>query len=134
MATTDTVANYLSMIRNALMAEHNVVEVPASNLRKAITKVLHDKGFIRAFKEVETPDNQGALKIALKYDSVTGDPVIRNIQRASKPGRRYYVGADELPRVLNGLGIAVISTSHGVVSDKEARDKQIGGEVLCYVY
>ncbi|MFM7310971.1 MAG: 30S ribosomal protein S8 [Flavobacteriales bacterium] len=129
---TDPIADYLTRIRNAQTARHKVVEIPASNLKKEITKILHDKGYILNYKFEEGAP--GVIKIALKYNLKTKTPAITNIQRVSSPGHRKYTGADELPRVLNGLGIAVLSTSRGVMSDKEARTHGIGGEVLCYVY
>jgi len=129
---TDPIADYLTRIRNAQTARHKVVEIPASNLKKEITKILHDKGYILNYKFEEGAP--GVIKIALKYNLKTKTPAITNIQRVSSPGHRKYTGADELPRVLNGLGIAVLSTSKGVMSDKEARTHGIGGEVLCYVY
>jgi small subunit ribosomal protein S8 len=130
---TDPIADFLTRIRNAILAKHRVVEVPASNIKKDITRILFDKGYILNFKfEDEGP--QGSIKIALKYHPETKHPAIKNIERASRPGLRKYSGKDELPRVLNGLGIAILSTSQGVMSDKEARQKNIGGEVLCYVY
>ncbi|MFM7233702.1 MAG: 30S ribosomal protein S8 [Flavobacteriales bacterium] len=129
---TDPIADYLTRIRNAQAARHKVVEIPASNLKKEITKILHDKGYILNYKfEDGTP---GSIKIALKYNMKTKTPAISSIQRISSPGHRKYTGAEDLPRVLNGLGIAVVSTSKGVMSDKEARTHGIGGEVLCYVY
>ncbi|MBX7052031.1 MAG: 30S ribosomal protein S8 [Flavobacteriales bacterium] len=129
---TDPIADYLTRIRNAQTARHKVVEIPASNLKKEITKILHDKGYILNYKFDE--GKPGIIKIALKYNAKTKAPAISNIERVSSPGHRKYTGADELPRVLNGLGIAVVSTSRGVMSDKEARTQGIGGEVLCYVY
>jgi len=115
------------------MARHKVVEIPASNMKKDITRILYEKGYILSYKfEEEGP--QGTIKIALKYHPETKAPAIKSLERASRPGLRKYSGADKLPRVLNGLGIAVISTSQGVMTDKEARVKNIGGEVLCYVY
>jgi small subunit ribosomal protein S8 len=130
---TDSIGDYLTRIRNAIRAHHQVVEVPASNTKKRITEILHEKGYIRGFKFVDTPNNQGAIKIALKYNK-NDLSVIKNIKRVSTPGRRRFVGVDELPRVLNGLGIAVLSTSRGVMTDKEARAQNIGGEVICYIY
>ena len=130
---TDTIADYLTRVRNASRAGHRVVEIPASNLKKEITKILFDQGYILSYK-FEADKVQGTIKIALKYDKLTKEPVIRKIQRISKPGLRKYVKADEMPRVLNGLGIAVVSTSRGVMTDKEARTQNIGGEVICYVY
>jgi small subunit ribosomal protein S8 len=130
---TDPIADYLTRIRNANSAGHRVVEIPASNLKKEITKILFDQGYILSYK-FEENSAQGSIKIALKYDKATKEPVIRKIQRISKPGLRKYTGSDDLPRVLNGLGIAVISTSHGVMTSKQAREQKVGGEVLCYVY
>ncbi len=130
---TDPIADYLTRIRNGIMARHKIVDIPASNLKKDITKILHDKGYILNYKFMnEGP--QGTIKIALKYHAETKTPAIKGIERASRPGLRKYAGKGELPRVLNGLGVAVISTSQGVMTDKEARAKNIGGEVLCYVY
>jgi small subunit ribosomal protein S8 len=131
---TDPIADYLTRVRNAIKAKHRIVEVPASNIKKEITKVLHDKGYILNYKFEDGVNSQGNIKIALKYHRETKQSAIVNIERISKPGLRKYSGADSLPRVLNGLGIAILSTSHGVMTDKEARDKNIGGEVLCYVY
>ncbi|AMD86072.1 SSU ribosomal protein S8P [Capnocytophaga haemolytica] len=130
---TDPIADYLTRIRNASNARHRVVEIPASNLKKEITKILFDQGFILSYKFDDTTV-QGTIKIALKYDKITKEPVIRHIERASRPGLRKYAGADSLPRVLNGLGIAIISTSQGVMTGKKARELNIGGEVICYVY
>jgi small subunit ribosomal protein S8 len=130
---TDPIADYLTRVRNAMMAGHRVVEIPASNLKKDITKILFDKGYILSYK-FEDDDKQGIVKIALKYHPETKAPAIKSIIRASKPGLRKYVGADEIPRVLNGLGVAILSTSKGVISDKEARTLNVGGEVLCYVH
>ncbi len=129
---TDPIADYLTRIRNAQFARHKVVEIPASNLKKEITKILHEKGYILNYKfEEGTP---GVIKIALKYNAKSKNPAITKIDRVSTPGHRKYTGAEELPRVLNGLGVAIISTSKGVMSDKEARTQGVGGEVLCYVY
>ncbi|MFK7953620.1 MAG: 30S ribosomal protein S8 [Ekhidna sp.] len=130
---TDPIADYLTRIRNAITANHRVVEMPASNLKKEITKVLHNKGYIRNFK-FEDDSKQGIIKIALKYNPQTKQSAITHLERASKPGLRKYAGAGELPRVLNGLGVAILSTSKGVITDKEARNENVGGEVLCYVY
>jgi small subunit ribosomal protein S8 len=130
---TDPIADYLTRLRNALAAKHRIVEIPASNVKKAITKVLFEKGYILNYKFEDTDNKQGVIKVALKYDAVTKIPAIREIKRVSKPGLRKYATADNLPRVINGLGIAIISTSHGVVSDKEARTLNVGGEVLCFV-
>lgn len=131
---TDPIADYLTRLRNAIKANHRVVDIPASNLKKEMTKVLHDKGYILNYKFEDTSNNQGNIKIALKYNSDTKKPAILHLERVSKPGLRKYSDAETLPRVLNGLGIAIMSTSKGVVTDKEARDLHIGGEVLCYVY
>ena len=130
---TDPIADYLTRIRNALRVNHRIVEIPASNLKKEMTKVLHDKGYIQNFKFEDAPP-QGSIKIALKYDPLTKLPAIVSLKRISKPGLRKYTNADKLPRVLNGLGIAILSTSKGVITDKEARKLKVGGEVLCYVY
>jgi len=130
---TDTIADYLTRLRNAIAARHKVVEIPSSNLKKNITKILFDKGYILNYKFVDDK-LQGSIKIALKYHAETKQPAIRVIKRVSSPGLRKYVGSEELPRVLNGLGIAIVSTSRGVMTDKEARNLNIGGEVLCYVY
>ena len=130
---TDPIADYLTRIRNAIRAKHRVVEIPASNIKKEITKVLYDKGFIQNYK-FEENGPQGTIKIALKYNPVTKQSAIVDLQRVSKPGLRKYSGSAEMPRVLNGLGVAIVSTSKGVMTDKEARVLNVGGEVLCYVY
>lgn len=130
---TDPIADYLTRVRNALMAKHKIVEIPASNIKKEITQILHDKGYILNYK-FEDDNLQGKIKIALKYNKETKEPVIKKLERISRPGLRKYVGYEDLPRVLNGLGVAVISTSNGLMTDKEAREKKIGGEVLCFVY
>ena len=130
---TDPIADYLTRLRNALQAKHRIVEIPASNIKKAMTKVLFEKGYILNYKFEETENKQGVIKLALKYDPTTRQPAIRDLNRVSKPGLRKYAPADKLPRVINGLGIAILSTSRGVLSDKEARTLNIGGEVLCYV-
>ena len=129
---TDPIADFLTRIRNAVSAKHRIVEVPASNVKKAITQILFEKGYILNYKfEEEGP--QGTIKIALKYHPVTKQPAIMSIQRVSSPGLRKYADSESLPRVMNGLGIAIISTSQGIMTDKEARKLHIGGEVLCYV-
>lgn len=129
---TDPIADFLTRIRNAVSAKHRIVEVPASNVKKAITQILFEKGYILNYKfEEEGP--QGTIKIALKYHPVTKQPAIMSIQRVSSPGLRKYADSENLPRVMNGLGIAIISTSQGIMTDKEARKLHIGGEVLCYV-
>ncbi|MCM5661713.1 30S ribosomal protein S8 [Galbibacter mesophilus] len=130
---TDPIADYLTRIRNANSAGHRVVEIPASNLKRDITKILFDQGYILSYK-FEDDGVQGIIKIALKYDKLTKEPVIKRLKRVSTPGLRKYAGKDELPRVLNGLGIAIISTSHGVMTSKQAKQENVGGEVLCYVY
>ena len=130
---TDPIADYLTRIRNASNAGHRVVEIPASNLKKEITKILFDQGYILSYK-FEENEIQGVIKIALKYDKVTKETVIRKIERVSTPGLRKYVSSTELPRVLNGLGIAIISTSKGVMTCKQARELKVGGEVICNVY
>ena len=130
---TDPIADYLTRLRNAIMANHRVVEVPASNLKKEITKILFEKGYILNYKFVEDGP-QGSIKIALKYDPVTKSSAIKNLKRVSTPGLRKYTGYKDMPRVINGLGIAIISTSQGVMTDKEAAEQKIGGEVLCFVY
>ena len=129
---TDPIADYLTRIRNAVMANHRIVEIPASNIKKDITKILFDQGYILNYK-FEDESKPGMIKIALKYHPVTKQPAISNLTRISKPGLRKYAGSENLPRVLNGLGIAILSTSNGVMTDKEARKLKIGGEVICYV-
>lgn len=130
---TDPIADFLTRVRNAISAGHRVVEVPASNLKKEMTKILFDQGYILSYQFNEDKV-QGTIKIALKYDQETKESVIRKIQRISTPGLRKYVSAKEMPRVLNGLGIAIVSTSKGVMTNKKARQENVGGEVLCYVY
>jgi Ribosomal protein S8 len=130
---TDPIADYLTRLRNAIKAQHRVVDVPASNLKKEITKILFDKGYILNFKFVEEGP-QGTIKVALKYDPVNKVNAIKKLIRVSSPGLRQYTGYKDIPRVLNGLGIAIISTSRGVMTDKEARNLKIGGEVLCFIY
>ena len=130
----DPIADYLTRLRNALKANHRIVEVPASNIKKEITKVLYDKGYIQSYKFEETENNQGNIKIALKYNTATKQPAIVSLERVSKPGLRKYSPATDIPRVLNGLGVAIMSTSKGVITDKEAKMLNIGGEVLCYIY
>ena len=130
---TDPIADYLTRLRNAIKANHRVVEIPASNLKKEMTRILHEKGYILNYKFVEEGP-QGTIKIALKYDPVNKVNAIKKLVRISTPGLRKYTGHKDLPRVLNGLGVAIISTSKGVMTDKEAREQNVGGEVLCYVY
>jgi len=131
---TDPIADLLTRIRNAIMAGHKVVEAPASNLKKEIARILFEKGYILSYKVVEGEGVQDVLKIALKYNSKSKKPAIKEIKRISRPGLRQYSGVDDMPRVLNGLGIAIISTSRGLMTDKEAKKEKIGGEILCYVY
>ncbi|MBK7428151.1 MAG: 30S ribosomal protein S8 [Saprospiraceae bacterium] len=133
MAVTDPIADYLTRIRNAQMAGHTVVEIPASNLKAKMTEVLYDNGYIHKYK-VDRTGVQGVIKIALKYDPNTKRPVIRELIRISKPGLRKFFKTNEIPRVINGLGIAIVSTSKGVLTDKQAREAKVGGEVLCYIY
>ncbi|MEN8790292.1 MAG: 30S ribosomal protein S8 [Flavobacteriaceae bacterium] len=130
---TDPIADYLTRIRNASRAGHRVVEIPASNLKREMTKILFDQGYILSYK-FEDDKVQGIIKIALKYDRSTKEPVIKKMKRISKPGLRKYASSTEMPRVLNGLGIAIVSTSHGVMTSKQADREKVGGEVLCYVY
>lgn len=130
---TDPISDFLTRVRNAQSAGHKVVDIPASKIKKEITKILFDQGYILNYK-FEDNAVQGNIKIALKYDKLTNKPVIKSIQRASRPGLRYYAGSAELPRVLNGLGIAIISTSKGVMTAKQAKAQNVGGEVICYVY
>jgi small subunit ribosomal protein S8 len=130
---TDTVSDYLTRVRNAIKANHRIVEVPASNLKKEITRILFEKGYILNYKFEETSNKQGVIKIALKYHPVTKISAIRSLDRVSSPGLRKYSSVVSMPRVLNGLGIAIVSTSKGVITDKEAKKLNVGGEVLCYI-
>jgi small subunit ribosomal protein S8 len=129
---TDPIADYLTRLRNSLQAHHRIVEIPASSLKKKITEILYEQGYIQKYKFEETGP-QGTIKIALKYDE-NDLPVIREIKRVSTPGKRRYVSVDKLPRVINGLGISIVSTSKGVMTDKQARQNNVGGEILCQVY
>ena len=131
---TDPIADYLTRVRNAIMAKHRVVDIPASNLKKEMTKLLKEKGYILNYKFEDEVGYQGNIKIALKYNPETKLSAIKALERISKPGLRQYCDSTNIPRVLNGLGIAIISTSKGVITDKEAREMNVGGEVLCYVY
>ena len=131
---TDPIADFLTRIRNANSAGHRVVNIPASNTKREITKILFDQGYILSYKFEETENHQGNIKIALKYDKLTKEPVIKKIQRISTPGLRKYSGSDGLPRVLNGLGISIVSTSHGVMTGKQAAKENVGGELICYEY
>ncbi|MEM1135835.1 MAG: 30S ribosomal protein S8 [Bacteroidota bacterium] len=130
---TDPIADYLTRLRNALRANRRIVEIPASNLKRELTKVLFDKGYIQGYK-FDDASAQGIIKIALKYNPSTKMPAMIHLERVSRPGLRKYAKATSLPRVLNGLGVAILSTSKGVITDKEARSLNVGGEVLCYVY
>lgn len=129
---TDPIADFLTRIRNAVKANHRIVEIPGSNIKREMTRILFDKGYILNYKFVED-DKQGIIKIALKYHPKTKVPAISSLKRVSRPGLRHYVQAEEIPRVLNGLGVAIISTSQGLMTDKEARKLHVGGEVLCFV-
>ncbi len=131
---TDPIADYLTRIRNAIRANHRIVDIPSSKIKKEITKILFDKGYIQSYKFEDDKNIQGQIRIALKYNPLTKTSAIVSLERISKPGLRKYVKAGDLPRVINGLGVAIISTSKGLVTDKEAREQHIGGEVLCYVY
>jgi small subunit ribosomal protein S8 len=131
---TDPIADYLTRLRNAIKANHRIVEVPSSKLKKEITRVLFEKGYILNYKFEDVQNHQGKIKIALKYHPVTKTPAIKSLQRISRPGLRRYAGVDTMPRVINGLGIAILTTSKGVMTDKEAKKLNVGGEVLCYVY
>jgi len=130
---TDPIADFLTRIRNAQMARHRIVEIPASNVKKRMTEILYDKGYILKYK-FEDDNKQGVIKIALKYDPQTKEPAIKSLERVSRPGLRQYAKPSEIRRVQSGLGIAIVSTSKGVITDKEARRENVGGEVLCYVY
>jgi small subunit ribosomal protein S8 len=132
MAMNDPIADFLTRIRNGQLARHRIVEIPASNMKKRLTEILYEQGFIHRYKFTED-DKQGIIKIALKYDRQTQDPAIRELKRISKPGLRYFAGSEDIPRIKNGLGIAIVSTSKGVVTDKEARKMNVGGEVLCSI-
>ncbi|SRR6056297_769791 len=132
MAMNDPIADFLTRIRNAQMAKHRIVNIPASNMKKRLTEILYEQGFIHRYKFIED-DKQGIIKIALKYEPNSQEPVIREMKRLSKPGLRYFAAAGDIPRVKNGLGVAIISTSKGIVTDKEARKMNVGGEVLCSI-
>tara|TARA_B100001113_G_scaffold26345_1_gene19128 strand:+ start:3076 stop:3477 length:402 start_codon:yes stop_codon:yes gene_type:complete len=131
---TDPISDYLTRIRNANSSGHRVVDIPASKVKKEITKILFDQGYILSYKFEETQNNQGNIKIALKYDRITKEPVIKKLQRISSPGLRQYAASDNLPRILNGLGISIVSTSKGVMTGKQAAKENVGGELICYVY
>jgi len=131
---TDPISDYLTRIRNANSSGHRVVDIPASKVKKEITKILFDQGYILSYKFEETQNNQGNIKIALKYDRITKEPVIKKLQRLSTPGLRQYTASENLPRILNGLGISIVSTSKGVMTGKQAAKENVGGELICYVY
>jgi small subunit ribosomal protein S8 len=131
---TDPISDYLTRLRNAIKANHRIVEIPASNLKKEITKVLFENGYILNYKFEDVVNHQGSIKIALKYHPISKSSAIKKLDRISRPGLRRYTGTDNMPRVINGLGIAVLTTSKGVMTDKEARKLNVGGEVLCYIY
>lgn len=130
---TDPIADFLTRIRNAVKAGHKVVEIPASKMKKEMTRILHEKGYILSYKFIEEGP-QGTIKIALKYHPESKKPAIKTLKRISTPGLRRYTGVEDMPRVLNGLGIAIMSTSRGVMTDKEAREQNVGGEVICFIY
>jgi small subunit ribosomal protein S8 len=130
---SDPIADFLTRVRNAIKANHRIVEIPSSKIKKEITKVLYDKGYIQSYR-FDDAEVQGTIKIALKYNPSTKQPAIVKLERISKPGLRKYAGSENLPRVLNGLGVAILSTSKGVMTEKEAKSLNVGGEVLCYVY
>jgi len=134
MALTDPIADYLTRIRNAQQARHRIVEIPASRMKKSITEILYDQGFILKYKFDDAAGKQGLISIALKYDTKTKLPVIKKLGRISKPGLRKYVPVEEIPRSINGLGINIVSTSKGVMTDKQAKKENVGGELICYVY
>ncbi|MBL7826485.1 MAG: 30S ribosomal protein S8 [Saprospiraceae bacterium] len=136
MHVTDPIADYLTRIRNAQMAGHRIVDIPASRLKKAITEILYDQGYVLKYtlEEKNDTNKQGLIKIALKYDPVTKQPVIKELVRVSRPGLRKFSGSNDIPRIINGLGIMIVSTSKGVMTDKKAREMNVGGELLCYVY
>lgn len=134
MAVTDPIGDYLTRIRNAQMAGHRVVEIPSSGIKKSITEILYRTGFIYRYQFDDTIKPQAVIRIALKYDPSTRKPIIRKLERISKPGLRKYAGAGNIPRVINGLGISIISTSRGVMTDKDARRENVGGELLCRIY
>lgn len=135
MQVTDPIADYLTRIRNAQMAGHRIVEIPASRIKKSITEILYDQGYILkyTFEDKSTEHKQGLIKIALKYDPTTKQPVIRELVRVSRPGLRKFSGANSIPRIINGLGTMIVSTSSGLMTDKQAREKNVGGELLCYI-
>ncbi|MDP3929322.1 MAG: 30S ribosomal protein S8 [Bacteroidota bacterium] len=131
---TDPISDYLTRLRNAIKANHRIVEIPSSKLKKEITRVLFEKGYILNYKFEDVVNHQGVIKIALKYHPVTKTSAIKSLERISRPGLRRYTGVETMPRVINGMGVAIVTTSKGVMTDKEARNQNVGGEVLCYVY
>ena len=133
-AVTDTIADFLTRIRNAQMAGHKIVEIPSSNMKKSITEILYDHGYILKYKFDDAAGKQGVISIALKYDPISKKPVIRELGRISTSGLRQYSGAKEIPKIINGLGISIVSTSRGLMTDKQARKENIGGELICYIY
>jgi small subunit ribosomal protein S8 len=134
MMVTDPISDFLTRIRNAQKAGHTTVSIPASNIKKAMTQILYDQGYILKYRFIDEPGKQGEIQIAIKYDAVSKKPVIRELGRISRPGLRQYVRSTEIPNVASGLGIAIISTSRGVMTDKQAKAANVGGEILCYVY
>ena len=134
MAITDPIADYLTRIRNAQMANHKIVEIPSSRMKRSITEILYNNGFIERYKFEETANHQGVIKIALKYDPLTKEPVIKELSRMSRPGLRKLVPVTNIPRIINGLGLCIVSTSKGVMTDKDAKKQNVGGELICYVY
>ncbi len=134
MVVTDPIADYLTRIRNAQQAEHKVVEIPSSKMKKALTEILYDQGFILKYKFSDDEGKQGIIRLALKYDPITKKPLIRKLGRISRPGLRKYMKSSDIPRIINGLGLTIVSTSQGVMSGKKAQSLNIGGEVICYVY
>ena len=134
MAVTDTIADFITRIRNAQMANHRIVNIPASKMRKAITEILYDQGFIHKYKFDDSNGYQGTISIALKYNEATKLPTIKKIGRISKPGYRQYVPSEDIPRIINGLGVCIVSTSKGVMTGKQAQAQNVGGELICYVY
>jgi len=133
MALNDPIADYLTRIRNAQQAGHRIVEIPSSNMKKSITEILYTNGYILKYMFDDNEGKQGIIKIALKYNETTKKPVIRELKRVSRPGLRQYFHCEDLPRVINGLGIAIVSTSHGLLTDKQARAQNVGGEVVCFI-
>jgi len=134
MITTDPIADYLTRIRNAQKAGHRTVVIPASKMKKGITEILYDQGYILKYKFDDSEGIGGVIRIAIKYDAVTKEPIIKKLGRISKPGLRKYSPASEIPRIINGLGVAIVSTSKGLLTDKQARNENVGGELVCYVY